>query len=169
MPDAATWICALNLRPHPEGGWYRETYRAAETISGANLPPRFAGPRAFSTAIYFLLDSGQYSALHRIRQDELWHFHDGDPLLIHQISASGAYEVGRLGCDPAHGAWPQHVVPAGTFFGAELAPGGRFALVSCTVAPGFDFADFELPPRRVLLTRFPQHATLIERLGTRGK
>ena len=165
MSDAAPWIRALNLQPHPEGGWYRETYRAAETIDAAHLPARFNGPRAFSTAIYFLLESGQVSALHRIRQDEIWHFHAGDVLLIHRISESGTHTVSRLGCDPARAAWPQLVVTANTFFGAELEPAGRFALVSCTVAPGFDFADFEMPARPALLARFPQHRELIERLG----
>lgn len=164
--EAATWIRALDLRPHPEGGWYRETYRAAESIPRPHLPPRFDGARAFSTAIYFLLERGQHSALHRIRQDEVWLFHDGDALLIHQLAADGHHGVTRLGCDPAAGAWPQWVVPGGTLFGAELAPQGAFALVSCTVAPGFDFADFELPSRAALRARFPQHAALIERLGT---
>lgn len=168
MPEALTWIRALNLRPHPEGGWYRETYRSAETVARAHLPSRFGGARAFSTAIYFLLEAGQCSAWHRIRQDEIWHFHDGDPLLIHQLAEDGAYAVTRLGRDPDTGTLPQIVVPAGVFFGAELAPGGRFALVSCTVAPGFDFADFELPTGAALAARFPQHRAQIARLSTLG-
>jgi hypothetical protein len=164
--DADTWIAALGLQPHPEGGWYREIYRATETIAATALPARFAGPRAFSTAIYFLLRPGERSALHRIAADEGWHFLDGSPLTIHQIDSQGRYSTQTIGRDPAAGLLPCAVVPAGWLFGATVETG--WALVSCTVAPGFDFADFVLPTRAELLREYPQHREIVERLAPRG-
>lgn len=165
---ASTWIRALQLRPHPEGGYFRETYRAAESIPRRALPARFPGPRAFSTAIYFLLRAGQVSRLHRIRSDETWHFHAGAPLIIHLLTPDGRYRALRLGVRPDRGEHPQAVVPAGAWFGAVLAPRGRYALVGCTVAPGFDFADFALADRADLTRRFPRHRRLIEALTCAG-
>lgn len=155
-------IASLQLARHPEGGWFRETYRSAEAIPGAALPGRFDGDRSFCTAIHFLLEAGDISALHRIRSDELWHFHAGSPLVIHAISADGACRSWRLGSDVAAGGRFQVAVPAGCWFGAE--PTGAYALVGCTVSPGFDFRDFELGDRRRLLELFPQHAALVTRL-----
>lgn len=164
MADAARWIAHLALQPHPEGGYYRQTYRAAEEIRHEHLPPRFTGPRAHSTAIYFLLEGDDFSALHRIRSDEVWHFYDGSPPIVHVIDAGGEYRPIRLGRNLEAGEAPQAVVAAGDLFGASLAEPGGFALVGCTVSPGFDFADFEMPPREVLLAQYPQHRALIERL-----
>ncbi len=158
------WIEALELQPHPEGGWFREVYRASETISQAALPSRFDGDRSFSTAIYYLLGPGDFSALHRIRQDEVWHFYDGSPLVVEVIHPDGCAESLRLGRDVSAGERPLAVVPAGSWFGAQVAEPAGFALAGCTVAPGFDFADFEMPPRATLLNLYPQHAELIERL-----
>ncbi len=107
-----------DFKPHPEGGFFRETYRAAETIAREHLPPRFSGDRAFSTAIYFLLEGRDFSALHRIRQDEMWHFYDGCPLLVSSISPEGTLSVVRLGRNVQAGEVLQAVVPAGYFFGA---------------------------------------------------
>ena len=163
--DPAELVERLGLKPHPEGGYFRETYRAAEILPADALPRRFGGARAVSTAINYLLESGQRSALHRIRSDEVWHFYAGDPLLIVEIAADGQLAQTRLGPDLASGARPQHVVPAGSWFGALPAEGSRFALVGCTVAPGFDFADFELADRAALLAAFPQHAGWIRRLS----
>lgn len=164
--DAAWWIEQLGLAPHPEGGYFRETYRAAERIAAAALPVRFGGERAFSTAVYFLLTADAFSAWHRIRSDELWHFHAGDPVTLHVLDADGRGTLAthRLGCDPASGAPPQVTIPAGAWFAAEIEAPGRFALVGCTVAPGFDFADFELGARRDLLARYPAQRAAIERL-----
>ncbi len=167
MKTAEDYIQALNLAPHPEGGWYRETYRAAETIPHAGLPARFAGARPFATAIYFLLTAETFSALHRIQSDELWHFHAGSTLTLHLIEPTGTVRALRLGPDVAHGDFFQAAVLAGCWFGAEVAAPGSFALVGCTVAPGFDFADFELGERKELIRRYPAHRALIERL-TRG-
>lgn len=166
MSDAAFWIEHLDLRPHPEGGYFRETYRAVETIAGPALPDRFDGSRAFATAVYFLLTSDAFSAFHRIRSDEIWHFYAGDAVTIAVVDAAGTGRLTTesLGRDPARGESPQVVVPAGAWFGAEVVSGGRFALVGCTVAPGFDFADFELGDRARLLEAYPQHRGVIERL-----
>ncbi|MFZ0477527.1 MAG: cupin domain-containing protein [Terriglobales bacterium] len=171
MPnDAAYWIQKLDLTPHPEGGYYRQTYRSSLLLAKHALPPEFGGERAASTAIYFLLDEPNFSAFHRLRSDELWHFYLGKPLLIHVIEANGGYSAIRLGSDPDAGEVLQAVVRAGRWFASELAPEEapvRFALVGCTVAPGFDFEDFELARREDLRHRYPLHGDIIARL-TRG-
>ena len=159
---AREWIDRLGLLPHPEGGFYRETYRAAEGIAAHALPERFSGDRAFSTAILFLLTRDNFSALHRIRQDEVWHHYGGDTLTVHVIDGAGEYRPIHLGKDFA--SVPQAVVLAGALFGASVESSGDYALVGCTVAPGFDFADFELPARAELLRQYPAHAAIIERL-----
>jgi len=165
-PAAQAVITQLELVRHPEGGWFRETYRASETVPAHALPDRFGGSRAYSTAILFLLDAREISALHRIKSDELWHFHTGSPLWIHAIFPDGRYSAQRLGSNFAAGDLVQAIVPAGCWFGAEVA-GAQFALVGCTVAPGFDFADFQLADRQLLSACYPQHEELIGRL-TKG-
>lgn len=164
------WIDRLDLEPHPEGGWYREVYRSDDVIAADALPDRFDGPRHAAALIYFLLPSGAVSALHRIQQDELWHFLDGDGLTIHAISPDGTYRTHRLGRDVDDGRLLQAVVPATSWFGATVdspahdADAAGFALVGCTTAPAFDFADFELAARDVLVDRFPAHRDVIVRL-----
>src|SRR5262245_54427308 len=140
MSSARHWIEKLSLARHPEGGWYRETYRSGETIRRDHLPPRFDGDRAFSTAIYYLLESGDFSALHRIRQDEVWHHYDGSSLTLHLISPAGEYSTLSLGRGRAGS--PQAVTPASWFFAATVDEPDSCTLAGCTVAPGFDFADF---------------------------
>jgi predicted cupin superfamily sugar epimerase len=162
MKDARYWITHLALKPHPEGGFYRETYRCREGIAREHLPERFAGDRSFSTAVYFLLAGDDFSAFHRIRQDEVWHFYDGSTLVVHVIDPQGAYTALKLGRHPERGGALQAVVPAGCVFGAALADPRSYALVGCTVAPGFDFADLEIPGRSELLSRYPQHRAIIE-------
>jgi hypothetical protein len=164
VSDAAFWIERLDLRPHPEGGYYRETYRAAESVAADGLPARFSGPRAFSTAVYFLITRDAFSAFHRIRSDELWHFYAGGAVTLATIGPDGALATASLGRDPLRGETPQVVIPAGTWFAAEVAERADFALVGCTVAPGFDFADFELGARADLIQAYPQHRGVIERL-----
>jgi predicted cupin superfamily sugar epimerase len=161
---AKDWIEALQLRPHPEGGHYRETYRSPESIAQPHLPPRFSGDRSFSTAIYFLLQGSEFSALHRIKQDEVWHFHEGGSLTISVIDPGGNLSTIRLGKNVQTGEVLQAVVQASSLFGAQPTDRGSYALVSCTVAPGFDFADFELPARQELVARYPQHQAVIEQL-----
>ena len=163
--SAAFWIERLALLPHPEGGHYRESYRATERIPGPALPGRYGGARVSSTAIYFLLRAGEVSALHRIRSDELWHFYAGGPLAVSVIDQEGTRRDLTLGPDPDAGQLFQAMVPAGAWFGAAVCPGTAYALVGCTVAPGFEFADFELADRSALTRRYPQHAALIERLA----
>ena len=165
MPRVAEfWIERLRLAPHPEGGYFRETYRAAHAIPAGSLPTRYGGPRVASTAIYFLLRAGEVSALHRIKSDELWHFYAGGPLLVSALGPDGERRDVTLGPDPDAGHTLQAVVPAGHWFGAAPCPGTDYALVGCTVAPGFEFADLELADRGGLVARYPQHAALIERL-----
>ena len=161
---AAFWIEHLRLAPHPEGGHFRETYRAAERVDGAHLPARYDGARSCSTAIYFLLRAGEVSALHRIKSDEIWHFYAGGPLIVSVIEPDGARHDLTLGPGPDADQLVQAVVPAGAWFGAAVRPGTAYALVGCTVAPGFEFADFELADRGALLRLYPQHAALIEHL-----
>ena len=167
MESAQHWIERLDLQPHPEGGWYRQTYRASLTLPHAALPG-FAGDRAASTAIYFLLAGDQFSALHRLRSDEVWHFYAGSGLIVHVIDPGGTYSVLLLGNDAASGEQFQAVVPAGCWFGSSLRHPNSYALVGCTVAPGFDFADFEMAKRAELIAHYPQHRAVIERL-TRDK
>jgi len=165
MTDRArAWIRALALQPHPEGGHFRETYRSAERLPAAALPSRFGGKRSVSTAIYFLLRGGECSRLHRIRSDEVWHYYAGSPLTVHVIDVQGRYRALRLGRTPSAGQLLQVVVPAGAWFGATVDRARGYALVGCTVAPGFDFADFELADRTTLLRQFPRHRRIIERL-----
>jgi uncharacterized protein len=165
MPkNAQFWITKLDLTPHPEGGYFRQTYCADLIIARAALPPNFTGPRPASTAIYFLLDGENFSAFHRIRSDELWHFYAGDFLEIHVIDPDGGYSRIFLGSNPDNGENFQAVVKAGCWFASRVQDPHSFALVGCTVAPGFDFGDFELASRSHLSRLFPQHKSLIEKL-----
>jgi|688.fasta_scaffold03770_25 hypothetical protein len=135
---ATELIRQLQLLPHPEGGHFRETYRAGLLVQTP------WGERAASTAIHYLLREGEWSCWHRIRSDEAWHHHGGGSLLLYEISPAGRAGLIRLGLDLEAGERPQHVVPAGHWFAATPAPESTWSLLSCTVAPGFDFADFEL-------------------------
>ncbi|QNH63913.1 cupin domain-containing protein [Hymenobacter sediminicola] len=146
----------LELLPHPEGGYYRETYRAADTLETAE-----GRTRNTSTAIYYLLENEDKSHFHRIKSDELWFFHQGQPLEIILLTPGQPTRI-TLGSDFANGELPQAVVPANTWFAAHLSHRAGYALVSCTVAPGFDFADFELAERATLTQEFPQCPELVE-------
>ncbi len=161
---ADEWIAALSLAPHPEGGYYREMYRSAGTISAQALPREYGGPRAYVTSIYFLLKSGECSRYHRLRSDELWYFHAGAPLVLSVIGPSGGMTRCRMGFAAAAGDVLQCVVPAEHWFGAAVDEPDSFSLISCAVAPGFDFTDFELGARAAMLATFPQHAASIEAL-----
>jgi hypothetical protein len=165
MPEAASVLIEqLGLLPHPEGGFFRETYRATMDLPGAALAPHFAGFRNVSTAIYYLLAQGDRSRFHRIRSDEVWHFYAGDPLQVIELTQAGSVQVTLLGTNFSAGEVPQHMVPAGRWFGSCPAPGSGYSLVGCTVAPGFDFADFEMASRHQLLRDFPSAGEWIERL-----
>jgi predicted cupin superfamily sugar epimerase len=163
MQPAAYWIDHLGLKPHPEGGFYKETYRAAENITGAALPGRFSGARSFSTAIYFLLRSQDKSLFHRIKSDELWHFHAGSTLAIYVLSETGLM-IHKLGSRVDEGDALQVAVPANTWFGAKVIDSNAYTLAGCTVAPGFDFQDFEMATTSRLLSDFPNHHEIIKQL-----
>lgn len=162
-------IEGLGLVRHPEGGWYRETYRCSETVPAGSLPERFEGDRSFCTAIYFLLEKDDISRLHRIKSDEIWHFYTGEPLTVHLLTPDREYTAIKLGNNLASGETYQAVVPAGCWFGAEVSGDGEYSLVGCTVSPGFDFADFEMGSVNSLLKQFPDHADLILRLAVRSE
>lgn len=161
---ASYFIEKFNLTPHPEGGYYSETYRSDEVIKGSSLPEQYSGDRHFSTAIYFLLEGRYFSSFHRIQSDEIWHFYYGDPLNIYVIQPEGQLDVIRLGNEPEDGSAFQAVVKAGCWFACKPVLPGGYSFVGCTVAPGFDFADFELADRETLAAEFPKHAELISAL-----
>lgn len=163
MRTAEYWIEHLQLQPHPEGGYYRETYRSREEIAPEGLPARFKGYRSASTAIHFLLTQKDRSLFHRIKSDEVWHFHYGDPLNIYVLTERGLITY-RLGDDLTKGEALQIVVKANHWFGAATSNDGKYTLVSCTVAPGFDFQDFEIAERNQLLREFPDEKEIIIRL-----
>ena len=162
--EAAYWIEKLGLEAHPEGGYYRQTYRADLILAKESLPDGFTGMRAVSTAIYFLLQGEEFSAFHRLRSDEVWHFYVGSALVVHVIEEDGRYSEILLGSDPEAGEVLQAVVKAGCWFGSRVRDGRGFALVGCTVAPGFDFEDFEMAKREELVREYPQHWGVIEEL-----
>ena len=161
--DAKYWIQKLQLEPHPEGGHYLQTYKS-ELLIGREALPGFTGPRAASTAIYFLLAGENFSAFHRLRSDEMWHFHRGNTVSVHVIDPKGKYSLLRLGNDPEQSEVFQAVVPAGCWFASHVSDWTGWALVGCTVAPGFDFEDFELGSREELVEKYPQHREIIKKL-----
>ena len=175
-PTAAYWIKQLRLRPHPEGGYYRETYRSPKIIAKSDLPSRYDGNRSFATAIYFLLRGDQFSAFHRLKSDEIWHFHDGTQVFIFVIGKDGRLTTAKLGLNAKEGEQPQFVIRAGSWFAATLVKQNlppeadpplaekSYALVGCTVTPGFDFGDFEMGNRLKLCRKFPKHRALINKL-----
>lgn len=158
LEEVGDLVVRWGLEPHPEGGFFRETFRSAAIVE-----PIPGLTRAASTAIYFLLPAGQFSAFHRVASDEVWHHYDGDPVDLHSIDAHGAYLRVRIGRRYRDGDVPQHVVRAGVWQAAQTV-GDRWALCGCTVAPGFDFADFEMPSRGDLVARFPEHRAIVQAL-----
>ncbi len=176
MPAAHELVERLGLIPHPEGGYYRETHRDSARVArvGPDGSVTAHASRAASTAIYYLLCDEAYSAWHRIDADEAWHFYAGSPLDIHMLDEAGRLSTCRLGNALEHGeARFQVIVPAGHWFAAERVAvsteGEPFALVGCTVAPGFEFSAFELADTAALTARYPSHAALLTRLGPRGR
>jgi uncharacterized protein len=193
LVNAKYWIEKLGLRVHPEGGYFRQTYKSELRItpeaSGRIQPavkgtaktgqPGLHSSRAAATGIYFLLEGKNFSALHRLRSDEMWHFYAGSPLVVHVLDAEGEYSSILLGGDPEAGQVFQAIVRAGCWFGAELAqdppfsPDPRevehrsYALVGCTVAPGFEFEDFELARREELEAKYPGQKEMIQKLTRR--
>lgn len=160
-PDSEYWVKKLNLQPHPEGGYYKETYRSEEYFGKEGLPSRFRGKRNYSTAIYFLLEKENFSAFHRIHSDEVWHFYAGDGITVFMLREDGEMEAINLGANPDKDEVLQAVVPAGVWFASRVRDQGSYGLVGCTVSPGFDFEDFEMANRDELLEQFPRHKKTI--------
>jgi uncharacterized protein len=164
MKPADEIIRKLQLTPHPEGGFYRETYRSTDEIEQDDLGEEFNGRRSFSSCIYFLLTSETFSAFHRIKQDEIWHFYDGSPIMLHMISDKGVYSNAIIGRQLNKGQLPQFVIMARTWFAATVVNENDYSLLGCTVSPGFDFRDFALANRNDMLKDFPQHSEIITQL-----
>ena len=155
----------FRMKPLPgEGGYYVETYHASEKINEAALPARYTSERNFSTAVLYLLTPDKFSALHRLRSDEIFHFYLGDPVTMLQLHPNGSSEVITLGQDIMNGQRVQVTVPNNSWQGCFLNERGKFALMSCTVAPGFEFADFELAHKEELLEQYPGQHDLILKL-----
>ncbi|MEX0662315.1 MAG: cupin domain-containing protein [Balneolaceae bacterium] len=151
----------LDLEPHPEGGYFKEMYRSDEKIEGEG---EFPAGRSFGTSIYFLLEGTDRSKFHRIKSDEIWHFYEGSSATIHIIHSDGFYETLYLGSDLDSGYQFQHVVPAHSWFGVSVDQPDGYLLAGCTVAPGFDFGDFEMGDAYKLKQAFPEHESIIEKL-----
>ena len=154
--SAKDLIRILQLEPHPEGGYFKETWRSGEKLINAR-----GATRNLSTAIYYLLENHDKSLFHRIGSDELWFFHQGNPIEIFLIE-EGKLVVRLLGSDVENGEDPQIFIPAGTWFSAKIRNSKGYALVSCTVSPGFDFSDFELAVRGELISDYPDLCAIIE-------
>ena len=156
------YIKQLQLKKHPEGGYYKEVYRSGESVLPAHLPQRYKSSRNFSTSIYFLLEGKQFSSFHLLQSDELWHFYDGSAVLLYIINQKGELTVKKLG--RGDGSELQLTIEKQNWFAAELEDKKSFSLFGCTVSPGFEFEDFELGKRDTLVKKFPQHSVLIKRL-----
>ena len=154
----------LQLRPHPiEGGYFAETYRGSPIVP-QSLLPGYPSNRAISTAIYYLLTPDTFSAMHRVRGDEMFHFYLGDAVEMLQLRADGSGEVIVLGQDIAAGMRLQHTVPGGVWQGSRLRAGGKYALLGTTMAPGFEYEDYETGTRQELSVQFPEHSALVTAL-----
>ena len=151
------WVNYLKLSKHPEGGYYRETYRSQYSIT----PEGYPGERNVSTSIYYLLGQNDFSSFHRLKSDEIWHFYYGDSARIHMIDQEGKYQIRDVGSNPEAGEAFQVLIPSNTWFAAETL--GEYSLVGCTVAPGFDFSDFNLSGRDNMLHLFPKYKEIILR------
>ena len=163
-PTAQTYIDTLQMDAHPEGGFFKETYRSRHLINVTQGSGSTPVQRSVSTGIYFLLEKNNFSAFHKIQSDEMWHFYAGQALEVLELNEHGELGCTRLGSDILGGEVHQHVVPANTWFASRVAAGGSFSLVGCTVAPGFDFADFCMADRALLVAAFPQHSQTIAEL-----
>ncbi len=159
--NAQYWIDLLKLSKHPEGGYFKEVYRADEFVNKKSLPDRYTSFRSFSTSIYFLLQSHEFSAFHRLKSDEIWHFYEGSAITIYAISPDGTLTKTFIGNSPEKGERFQLLIPKGFWFAAILNTSDSYALVGCSVSPGFDFEDFEMGKRSDLEKQFPQHKDII--------
>ncbi len=162
--DAQSIIAKLGLRPHTEGGFFAETYRSRDMISASSLPARYTRDKALATAIYYLITPETFSAIHRLASDEVFHFYAGDAVEMLNLFPDGSHRIISIGGDIECGQIPQVVVPRGVWQGCRLIPGGRFALLGTTMAPGFDYDDYEPGDPDELIRRYPGCADLIRPL-----
>lgn len=158
--NKSDYINHLHLQPHPEGGWYRQVYHSADTFAPATVNKA----RYYYTSIYFLLDASSPSHFHRLKHDELWYYHAGDPITIYSLYPNGSSNQVILGPHLDKGEQLQYRVSAGVIFGSAVNADG-FSLVSCAVAPGFDYHDFEIFDQKTLLAKYPQNRDVIEKLA----
>ncbi|WP_157059142.1 cupin domain-containing protein [Viridibacillus arvi] len=165
LSELQSWVSKLGLIPHPEGGYYKETFQSEERTSDKELQVTFEGERKLYTSIYFLLTSNDISHFHRLKSDELWYYHGGSPLTIHIIHENGEYEEIKLGLNIEKGEVPQALVPKHSIFGSSVRGEDVCSLVGCMVSPGFEFQDFELFSQNELLLKYPQHRDIILKLA----
>lgn len=169
MTDYKEIIKQLELNPHPEGEYYKEIYRSAEKISKEFFPSRYNGARSFSTSIYYMLAGEQISVFHKLESDEIWNFYSGSPLYIHLLDEKNGYKKVKLGNKFLNGELPQYIIPRGTFFAAEVEDKNSYSLIGCTVAPGFEFEDFEFGNANQLIKQFSEQKELILRLSKKDE
>lgn len=165
--DAAYWKNKLGLREHPEGGFFKEVYKSDGVIKKESLPARYSGDRHYSTSIYFLITSDNFSAFHKIKSDETWHFYYGSPLNLHILDKPGNYSLIKLGSNPENGEIFQFTVNNGDWFAAEVGENDSYSLAGCTVSPGFDYNDFELGKKNELIKLYPEHSEIIIKLASK--
>ena len=166
MNDSADfWIRELNLQPHPEGGYFREAYRSEEKTE--DLPERYNGARCFATSIYFLVKADKFSAFHRIKSDETWHFYSGSPLKVYILHGRNEIQEVLLGKDPFKKEVLQYTIRRGEWFAAKAEMESGFSLTGCTVAPSFEFDDFEMGEYEKLSVIFPSHTLLLKKFCIR--
>jgi uncharacterized protein len=163
MDNAEYWIQHLGLLPHPEGGFYKETYRSKISIDSKVLPLGYKNSRRLATSIYYLLRSGEISHFHRLRSDELWYYHTGSSIRIVIIDQEGHKQTRLLGPRAEKAEHLQVIVPAGTLFGAEVIESDSFGLFGCMVSPGFEFDDFEMFNKEDLKQAYPKQSEIIEK------
>lgn len=159
MQTVDYWVEKLEMQAHPEGGYFKETYRSTEMVINRNGQKRSA-----STGIYFLITSENFSAFHKIESDEMWHYYAGSPLSVYMIDDSGKLDILKVGPNIEKGEQLQAVVPAGCWFASRVDESNTYSLVGCTVAPGFDFEDFVLAKREELIAQHPEHQEIITSL-----
>ncbi len=157
----------LHLTAHPEGGYYTQSYKSDEEIPAEALPLRYSGPRSTSTAIYYLLEPGTFSEIHRLISDEVFHFYLGDPVEMFQFWPDGSMRAVVIGNELEKGMSPQVVVPKNVWQGSRLQAGGKFALLGCTVSPGFEYTDYTTGVRDELTQQYPEYAEVIAELTRR--
>ncbi|WP_342431623.1 cupin domain-containing protein [Neobacillus sp. FSL H8-0543] len=163
--DLQSWVSKLGLLPHPEGGYFKQTFQSEESTSDSELSVNFEGQRKLYTSIYFLLSSKDVSHFHRLKSDELWYYHAGSPLTVHVIHENGDYEEMKVGMNLDQGERPQILVKKNSIFGSSVMEKNTCSLVGCMVSPGFEFQDFELFTQAELVEKYPQHEEIIMKLA----